>query len=388
MDRLKLHAFWNSLANNVATPFVGFNVTVSGASAILIGYVQAIGSLASSVTQLLGGRIADRSGKRIAIAMMFSVVTGVLWLGSALNQNPEYLAVLFTAITLALGFYASGWTSLVGEASEGRARGYFLGTFARVIYMGALAALLLTTALTAYYPSPAALYLLAGAFFIFSAMILVGQKEQHIEKKSISTDENASLRKYYVATGVYGLFWGFAWPLFTITTVNIVHADLFQYSLAQVIAVASTIGFQPVIGRFVDRSRKRGVFWGRMGLVVYPVVYMFMTSVWQLYVLNILSGVTNSLLNVAFVAYLYDISPAGQRGRYNAEFNLVNGVSTMIGSVSAGFALVFLTTWNSLWLSLAYLYVISAVGRAGGALLHLKLPYGPRGQVPQGTVLR
>jgi len=219
-------------------------------------------------------------------------------------------------------------------------------------------------------------------------MILVGQKEQHIEKKSISTDENASLRKYYVATGVYGLFWGFAWPLFTITTVNIVHADLFQYSLAQVIAVASTIGFQPVIGRFVDRSRKRGVFWGRMGLVVYPVVYMFMTSVWQLYVLNILSGVTNSLLNVAFVAYLYDISPAGQRGRYNAEFNLVNGVSTMIGSVSAGFALVFLTTWNSLWLSLAYLYVISAVGRAGGALLHLKLPYGPRGQVPQGTVLR
>jgi MFS family permease len=388
VDRLKLHAFWNSLANNVAAPFVGFNVTVSGASAILIGYVQAIGSLASAVTQLLGGRIADRSGKRVAIAMVFSVVTGALWLGSAVNQNPEFLAVFFTAITLALGFYAAGWTSLVGEASEGRARGYFLGTFARVIYIGALAALLLTTAVTAYYPSPAALYLLAGAFFVFSALILVGQKELQVEKKTISTDGSASLRKYYVATGVYGVFWGFAWPLFTITTVNIVHADLFQYSLAQVIAVASTIGFQPVIGRLVDRSRKRGVFWGRMGLVVYPVVYMFMTAPWQLYVLNIFSGVTNAFLNVAFVAYLYDISPAGQRGRYNAEFNLVTGVTTMIGSLSAGFALVFLTSWNSLWLSLAYLYVISAVGRAGAALLHLRLPYGPRGQVPQGTVLR
>jgi len=388
MDRLKLHAFWNSLANNVAAPFVGFNVTVSGASAILIGYVQAIGSLASAVTQLLGGRIADRSGKRVAIAMVFSVVTGALWSGSAFNQSPEFLAVSFTAITLALGFYAAGWTSLVGEASEGTARGYFLGTFARVIYFGALVALLLTTALTAYYPSPAALYLLAGGFFVFSALILVGQKDQTVEKKPISTDGSASLRKYYVATGVYGLFWGFAWPLFTITTVNIVHADLFQYSLAQVIAVASTIGFQPVIGRFVDKSRRRGVFWGRMGLVVYPVIYMFMSAPWQLYVLNIFSGVTNAFLNVAFVAYLYDIAPAGQRGRYNAEYNLVTGVTTMIGSVSAGFALVYLTAWNSLWLSLAYLYVISAVGRAAGALLHLKLPYGPKGQAPQGTVLR
>ncbi|HMD78728.1 MAG TPA: MFS transporter, partial [Nitrososphaerales archaeon] len=269
-----------------------------------------------------------------------------------------------------------------------RARGYFLGTFARVIYFGALVALLLTTALTAYYPSPAALYLLAGGFFVFSALILVGQKDQMVEKKPISTDGSASLRKYYVATGVYGLFWGFAWPLFTITTVNIVHANLFQYSLAQVIAVASTIGFQPVIGRFVDRSRRRGVFWGRMGLVVYPVIYMFMSAPWQLYVLNIFSGVTNAFLNVAFVAYLYDIAPAGQRGRYNAEYNLVTGVTTMIGSVSAGFALVYLTVWNSLWLSLAYLYVISAVGRAAGAILHLKLPYGPKRQAPQGTVLR
>ena len=387
MDRLKLHAFWNSLANTVASPFVGYNVTVSGANAILIGYVQAIGSLASAVTQLLGGRIADRSGKRVLIAMVFSIVTGALWLGSAINQSPEQIAIFFTAITLALGFYAAGWTSLVGEASEGRAKGHFLGTFARIISIGSLAALLLTTAVTAYYPSPAILYVLAGGFFVFSALILLGQKEQVVERKTISTDGSASLRKYYVATGVYGIFWGFSWPLFTITTVNIVHASLLQYSVAQLIAVASTIGFQPVIGRFVDRSRKSGVFWGRMGLVVYPVVYMFMSAPWQLYVLNAFSGVTNALLNVAFVAYLYDISPAGQRGRYNAEFNLVNGITTMVGSVSAGFALVFLNSWNSLWLSLAYLYVISAVGRVGAALLHLRLPYGPRVQPSQRTVL-
>src|SRR5216683_1927477 len=86
-DRLKLHTFWNSLATNIASPFVGFNVTAAGASDILIGYVQAISTLASAVSQLVGGRIADKTGKRVAITILFSLVTGVLWIGTAFLQN-------------------------------------------------------------------------------------------------------------------------------------------------------------------------------------------------------------------------------------------------------------------------------------------------------------
>jgi MFS family permease len=113
-----------------------------------------------------------------------------------------------------------------------------------------------------------------------------------------------------------------------------------------------------------------------MGLVVYPFAYMFFSAAWQVYVVNVFSGLTNALLNVAFVAYLYDISPSGQRGRYNAEFNLITGAATMAGSLAAGYALAALNASYSLWLSLAYLYLIAAVGRAFAALLHLRLPYG------------
>ena len=105
---------WNSLASNVASPFVGFNVAASGASDILIGYVGAISTLASAATQLLGGRIADRSGKRVAMAAAFSMVTGALWIAASAYQGPTFLAVAFTAITLATGFYAAGYTAIVG----------------------------------------------------------------------------------------------------------------------------------------------------------------------------------------------------------------------------------------------------------------------------------
>src|SRR2546426_1373556 len=325
----------------------------------------------------LGGRIADKTGKRVRITILFSIVTGILWLGSAFFQSPTFLAVTFTIITLSIGLYTAGWTSIVGEASEGTGKGIFLAGFAKIASIGGLLALALTTVLTALYPSYTMLYLLSGGFFILSAFVLRGQKEQTVERKISSSSFRTidGLGRFYLVSGFYGVFWGFAWPLFTITTVKIVRMDLFQYSLAQMIAVGSTIAFQPLVGRLVDNHRKGGVFWGRMGLVIYPLAYMLMSAPWHLYVLNVVSGLTNSLLNIAFIAYLYDISPAGERGRFTAEFGLVQGFTTMAGSLLAASALTILTVSMSLWWSLAWLYLIAAAGRTIAALLHLKLPY-------------
>jgi MFS family permease len=384
IDRLKLHTFLNSLANNIASPFVGFDVTASGAADLLIGYVQAISTLASAISQLIGGRIADRSGKRVAITIIFSVITGILWVGTAFLETPILVAAGFTAITIALGFYTAGWTAVVGEASEEKTRGSFLSSFWQLASVGGLVALVATT-IAAIYTSVAAFYLVSGLVFILSGLVLRGRKDQPVEKKEISRQENTGLRKFYLVSGFYGLFWGFAWPLFTITLVKIVKMDLFQYSLSQMIGVGATVAFQPVIGRLVDRDRRRGVFWGRMGLVAYPIVYTFFSSAWQVYIVNVFSGITNALLNVAFVAYLYDISPAGQRGRYTAELGLVTGVATMAGSLIAAYSLSILDTQYSLWLSLAYLYAIAAAGRVVAALLHLRLPYnGQRQEVLPG----
>ncbi len=345
----------------------------------------AISTLASAATQLIGGRIADRSGRRVAIAGLFSIVAGVLWVGTAAFESPTILAVFFTAITLVLGVYAAGWTAILGEGSEGRGKGAFLGSFARLTSAGALGGLVLTTALAAFTPSYTPLYFASGVLFLLSAAVLKGQKEQKVEKTAMTGEGAALLRRYYLVTGVYGLFWGFAWPLFTITVVKIVKMSLFEYGVSQIIALGATVAFQPLVGRLVDRDRRKWVFWGRMGLVVYPVVYTFFSAAWQVYAINIFSGFTNALLNIAFAAYLYDISPKGQRGRRSAEFNLVTGVSTMIGSLAAGLALSALNGPYSLWSSLAYLYVIATVGRAAAAWLHLRLPYeGQPGALRRG----
>lgn len=374
IDRLKLHTFLNSLANNIASPFVGFDVTSSGAAEILIGYVTGISNLASGISQLVGGRVADRTGRRVAITIIFSIITGALWIGSAFLASPILLAATFTAITLAIGFYTAGWTAVVGEASEEKTRGSYLSSFWQLANIGGLVALIATT-IAAIYTSFATFYLASGLVFILSGVVLKGRKEQAIEKKIISGPANIGLRKYYLVSGFYGLFWGFAWPLFTITLVKVVKMNLFEYSLSQMILIGATVAFQPLMGRLVDRDRRKGVFWGRMGLVIYPIAYTFFSAAWQVYIINVISGLTSALLNVAFVAYLYDISPSGQRGRYTAEFGLVTGAATFAGALISSYALSILNVQYSLWWSLAFLYAIAAGGRAVAALLHLKLPY-------------
>jgi MFS family permease len=371
--RLRVHSLVNSFGNNIAGPFVTFNVTASGGSDLLIGYVQSISTLASGVAQVVGGRLVDRYGGRLRLAMVMSVVMGLLWLEAAVFQGTNFLAVSYTAITIALGFYLAGWNSFLGEATSQEGRGSFLSVFARIASWGSLVALVVTTAITFVTPSYTILFLASGIAFVASSLFLRGQREIPVEKQPMSRYGSDMMTRFYWVTAVYGLFWGFAWPLFTITTVKIVNMSLFEYAFSQFIAVAATIAFQALVGRMVDRNRMRSVFLGRLGLVAYPICYMFFTRAWEIYAINVFSGFTNSLLNVAYSAYLYDLAPVGRRGRYIAEFNLITGVATMVGSLACGYLLTVLSAGMSLWLALAYLYVVAAIGRLAAALLHLRL---------------
>ncbi len=371
--RIRLHALISSLANNIASPFISFNVTESGGSNFLIGYVQSINTLTSGVVQLIGGRLVDRGGGRLKLAMLLSAVAGFIWLETAVFQGAEALAISYTGVTIALGFYLAGWNSFLGEASSSEGRGMFLSSFARLASWGALVALVITTAITFFVPSYTILFILSGVAFLLSSLLLRSQAEAPVISGAMSGSGSSLMMRYYGVTAVYGLFWGFGWPLFTITTVKIVNMSLVEFSFSNLVAIASTIAFQSVVGKMVDRNRRRSLFLGRLGLVVYPVAYMFITQVWEIYAINLYSGFTNALLNVAYSAYLYDLAPVGRRGRYIAEFNLVTGVTTMAGSLSSAYLLTILNAGSPLWYSLAYLYVISAAGRTVAALLHLKL---------------
>jgi len=144
--------------------------------------------------------------------MVLSVVVGLLSVESAVFQGTTALAISYTGITLALGFYLAGWNSFLGEATSSDGRGSYLAAFARLAAWGSLAALLLTTAVTFAIPSYTILFLVSGVAFVLSSVFLRGQREAPVQREQMSSYGSAMMTRYYLVTSIYGLFWGFAGP--------------------------------------------------------------------------------------------------------------------------------------------------------------------------------
>lgn len=75
----------------------------------------------------------------------------------------------------------------------------------------------------------------------------------------------------------------------------------------------------------------------------------------------------------SMTAYLLDVTPEEQRGRFTAFYNLIMGVTTFTGSLTGGYISDYMIGMFGLVLGLQITYMISMVGRAAGASTYLTL---------------
>ena len=118
--------------------------------------------------------------------------------------------------------------------------------------------------------------------------------------------------------------------------------------------------FDPVAGRLSDRhGRKRYIC---VGLVLYTlssVGYMVATSVSNLIAVRVLNGVASSMVLPVAMAYVADLSPRGQEGKYMGMFTralfIGFGVGPLLGGGlidHAGYDVVFASMGGLCFLSL------------------------------------
>ena len=146
----------------------------------------------------------------------------------------------------------------------------------------------------------------------------------------------------------------------------------YEYAIAQALHAFSTLMFQPIAGKIVDKNRRLSLFAGKFGLTIYPIVFYFASSPIHIYLLNAFTGIIPALINVAYTAYLYDLVPHGYRGKFSAEFNLIHNLSIMIGSLSSTYLVDHLSERMDLISALGVGYIIATIGRASTAFLYLR----------------
>jgi MFS family permease len=380
-----LNQLIGSFGSGLASPFLPYYAAALKFDSMEMGELQASSNLFPNIMQYLWGIISDRMGRRLIFIILGGFVSSFMFILYIFSHSPELLIAVVIVQSIFGAMVVPAWNALVGDLTSLSKRASFIGNlsfysnlsmlFAGIFFI--IYAYIYGQAISVYYIP----FYLAGILGVLSSLIMlyaVEDKRKFVPVRRVNiikTLRNDRDFSYFLfSQSVYNFSMAISWPLFYITTVDVLKASFFQVGLINLIGILFTVLFIPVFGRMIDRYGPRNfMIITRFLFVPVPLVYGISNSIIWIYLLNALTGFTTAITNVAFLAYLLDVAPRKDRGKYIGVYNAILGLVTFFGSLIGGALAQFLEIYYPLVLSLLIVYMISFTGRLSGAILFLRI---------------
>lgn len=371
MNKLRLYILIQNLINGLTSPFMGFLAVANGVSNIGLGLVSSANGFFAGVTQLPLRKLNEP----VKLLKLSTAILAVLWLAMSLTYgNSTLYVVIYLLIAAINGVTSYAWALLMERMSRG-SRGRVLAEYG---FFGAIGSLLATLTVglvvKGNYSLARYVFLTATALLISNVIILMNLSSIKYDGSGTG-DLRQSIRgveRFLATTFIFAVVWSFAWPIFPVAQYYLFNMTTEQVAILSIIGGASTLILQRPVGSLVDRHRRLMMFLGRFLLITFPLMYVFSTSVYQLFIFNIVSGFTNSVSSTAYMAYLFDNS-RDKKGAITV-YNAIYGTGTLIGSMLGSISLTIAEPLLGINDAVRYLLAIDAVARAGAAVAYLKLP--------------
>jgi MFS family permease len=380
--------FLLNFSNGIISPYISVYAVQLGASSTEMGWLRSLMNLFGNITQVFWGAISDRFGRYIPAILFGGLFSALLWLPLLLVNSPTQFILVITVQSFATSIVTPAWASLIGWIAPKSKRGTITSHINIAASLGSTGATLLSGylmtliggSLSSMYFLPIVLASLTG--LISSIIMIRVREEKHVQKRSQTTwlnwdllRNNQNFRTLCMVSAIHSFFMSISWPLFAITTVRIVQADMLEIAFISVISSFVSIFVRRLIGRITDKAGRRFLLIGSRAIIfIYPTLYALATNVYHLLLANLIGGVFGAIAEIVLFVYQLDITRPEQRGASIALYNTIIGVATFCGSLAGGYLpTLFLSSGIADTLSLQLTYVISALGRFGGGLLFSKL---------------
>ena len=378
-----------ALAVGMSGPFLTLYALNLGADSIDLGLLQAAINMVPNVLQFPFGRLTDRFGKKKLILYVGSVIYFSVFVPILYVFTPKQYVFLLSIQSTANAMMTPAWLSLIGDATtiENRA-----GTMAKLNLLngiGTLSATLFTSFFVySLFKNGVEGYkfmfissAIFGLFALISVHYIKEPKTKAIKESSSSFGGvfkilrgHSLFTQFILVSSIYGFFMSMSWPLQSLTQAKIHNAGALEFGIMQISNLSAYILAQNVFRHVFDRAGRIPVLvFAKFGLITFPLTFAFSPSLTYLYFANFAVGIFSALNDTAVLAYLFDITPSGQRGVYTSLYNLVVGTSYFLGSVTGGMLVALGLPIFALAVSLQFVYIISALGRGASALLYNKL---------------
>ncbi len=349
-----------------------------GANLAEMGIFRSVGNIAPAILQPVWGAVSDRVGhNRVFVALgTFTGLTFVLLFIGA--KTPIELISLYAIQSILFSIQIPTWLSLIGGLVDEDRRGTQLGRLGMVsnaasfvatvlsglialsIVVGGIDLSVLRTLLgplgpvlippmaawQEQYYLPFFLTAVFGTMSSIVALTIAEHDHRQSEQRRFPPvfkllAQPSDFRRFCFTTTFFSFAMSMAWPYFIFVQTHWLHNGLFEITLASAIMTLSTIVFTGPFGQLSDRvGRKPMIILGRLLLFLVPTLY---AAVWfvrlteLVYLSNVIAGIATAASSNASTAYIYDVSPANERGAHIAVYNYFTGIVFLAGSLVAGF---------------------------------------------------
>ncbi len=311
-------------------------------------------------------------------------------------EGQQRLLVAVAAVSAVLGVIGNNaWVEWMGELVPESIRGRFFGRRTAVCTLGGTVASLGAGVLMDRLRPPEGvglgLPLLAALACVAGAVTTVLMARQHDPaplKEAAKLDFQVALlplrderaRRVLVYQMAWNAAVGLSAPFYTLHMLK----NLKMGFLVMALYLAAVAGMRmlaaPLWGKLIDRLGSQPVLLAcSLGISVIPLIWLFPTAgfFWPLLVDVVVAGVLWGGHALAIFALPLSVAPRKGRPFYLAAFSTAGGLAyaaaSMLGGGLASLVPEEFTLGGHLWVNLHVLFVLSAVTRAGAALLALRI---------------
>ena len=377
-----------NFSNGIISPYVSVYAVQLGASSEEMGWLRSLMSLMRNVMQIPWGSISDKIGRYIPAIFIGGILSSLLWVPLLFVTTPFQYIIIIAFQSFTVSISTPAWAALIGRMIPISRRGAVTARLSIAALFGSIGATILSGYimtlmggnLSNMYMIP---IILAAFVGIMSSLLIV---KVHEEKNGSSRPSsswigwevirsNANFQSLCKVSFLHSFFMSVCWPLLSITTVQVVKANMMEIAYISVISSIVGILIRRFVGHITDYTGRRVLLIiGRAGIFIFPILYALATNVYYLLLANLINAVFGAISEIVLFAYQLDIIPPDKRGSSIALYNTVNGVATFFGSLFGGYFPAVLTLMGcSGLLPIQLTYIISAVGRLSGGLLFIKL---------------
>jgi MFS family permease len=337
---------------NMVNPFLGILALKLGASSVEVGLLAALPAAAAAAVALPAaawlGRVRERqrvtAGLFLAARAFYLVLASIpLWAGPAAP-----LAVAAAAGLMSLPGSAAmvAWQSFVARVFPFGRRGAAFATSNRWMAVATTTTVLASGAVIDRLGSPRGyevaftLAFAVGLFEVAAFRRLIPPRRERVPEAArvplAAVWRHTPLRRFLLFSLLWYLAWQMPWPLFTQYQVSVLGADNLWLGI---LSVTNNLAVAAAYAWWARRADRHGnlasLGLACIGLASAPLSYALAHRLWQLAVLNAVTGLAAAGVTLLLFNSLLEVVPAGTRttalALYNGCVNAMAAVAPMLG---------------------------------------------------------